>query len=420
MFILYDLIFFIISIIYLPIYLFRRKLHRGFLKRLGFIPQGLSLNQPIWIHAVSVGEAKAVAGLLEELRINYPDKKFVISTVTATGNKIAQAMAKADDFVTFLPLDLSFIVTKVVDRINPALFIIAETEIWPNLITYLYRKKIPIAVVNARISDRSFKGYLCLKFLVKPILNKIALFCVQTPADAAKLLQLGLLPEKIHVTGNMKFDAKLPKLDTADLARYRAILGLDSADKLFVSGSTHPGEEEIILAVYKNMLSEFPQLKLLLAPRHPERAKEIEKMVLKYGFRPVRIYQLPLKSCAYITQPVFILDTIGQLINYYALADIVFVGGSLVEIGGHNILEPLALSRPVICGPYMFNFQDIADLFLENKACLLACNQKELETRIRDLLNNPAKIDALTQKAKDLILRNQGATQRNLENILQI
>jgi 3-deoxy-D-manno-octulosonic-acid transferase len=168
------------------------------------------------------------------------------------------------------------------------------------------------------------------------------------------------------------------------------------------------------------MLSEFPQLKLLLAPRHPERAKEIEKMVLKYGFRPVRIYQLPLKSCAYITQPVFILDTIGQLINYYALADIVFVGGSLVEIGGHNILEPLALSRPVICGPYMFNFQDIADLFLENKACLLACNQKELETRIRDLLNNPAKIDALTQKAKDLILRNQGATQRNLENILQI
>ncbi len=206
MFILYNLIYFAFIIIYLPIYLFRRKFHVGFKMRFGILPRGLELNKPIWIHAVSVGEAMAVQNLVKELRIAYPDKRFFISTVTPTGNKIARSIAKETDFVSYFPLDLSFIIRSFVDKVKPSLFIITETEIWPNLISYLYKKNIPVIVVNGRISDHSFKGYLSIKFLLKPILNKINLFCAQAHQDGERLMQLGVLQDRIKITGNMKFD----------------------------------------------------------------------------------------------------------------------------------------------------------------------------------------------------------------------
>lgn len=419
MFILYDLIFLVFVVFYLPIYLFRRKFHPGFLARLGILPSRLELNKPIWIHAVSVGEVMAVKNLVRELRIAWPDKRFFISTVTPTGNKIAKGIAKENDFVSYFPLDLSFIVRSVVDKVKPSLFIIMETEIWPNLISYLYRKNIPIVLVNGRLSDRSFKGYRCIKFLLKPLLNKINLFCVQTKMDAERLLHLGVLENRIKITGNMKFDnADYSDKKIASYAdKYKTLLELKPEDQLWVAGSTHPQEEEIILDVYKKLLSEFPQLKLLIAPRHPERAKEIEKIALKSGFSSIFISTLDLKPNTYNLKPIFILDTIGELVSFYAIADIIFVGGSLIKKGGHNILEPASLGRPVIFGPYMFNFRDIAGLFLENKACILAHNREELFLNIKDLLINPAKSTELSQRAKTIILQNQGATARNLECI---
>jgi len=446
MFIIYDLIILVFTLIYLPVYLLRRKFHPGFPMRLGILPSGLELNRPIWIHAVSVGEVMTVKNLVRELRIAWPDKRFFISTVTPTGNKIAKGIVRETDFVSYFPLDLSFIVRGVVDKVKPSLLIIMETEIWPNLISCLHLKNIPIVLVNGRLSDRSFRGYLGIKFLLKPILNKINLFCVQTRADAERLLRLGVSKDRIQITGNMKFDASarpdirrgslsingersrtidikvdFKKTSHAQAGRdytdYKLKLGLESNEKLFIAASTHPGEEKIILGVYKNLFKEFPDLRLLIAPRHPERAGQVEKLITQYNFKPIKISQLNLTPNTYNLKPIFILDTVGELVYFYNIASIVFVGGSLIKKGGHNILEPASLGKPVIFGPYMFNFRDIAGLFLENKACILAHNREELFLNIKDLLINPAKSTELSQRAKTIILQNQGATARNLECI---
>jgi len=416
MFILYDLITWVFAIVYLPIYIFRRRFYQGFIARFGILPDNLKLEGPIWIHAVSVGEAMAIRGLLEELRKAYPGKKFVLSTVTPTGNKITQAIAKNGDFVTYLPLDIGFIVKKVIDKIRPSLFIIVETELWPNLISYLAKKKIPIAIVNGRISDHSFKGYLLLKFLLKPILNKINLFCVQANQDQERLIRLGVRQEKIQVSGNMKFDVTPPVLKVA-----KSNLKIKDEEQLFVCGSTHPGEEEIILGVYRKILSEFPNLRLLLAPRHPERANEVEKIVIKYGFHPQRISRLPEAA-----QPdsgetaVFILDTIGQLLFFYSIADIVFVGGSLVKKGGHNILEPAMLEKPILFGEHMFNFRDIAQLFLSQQAAIMVEGREGLEKSMKELLRHPAQALKLGQMAKELMFKNSGSLRRTLEPLKEI
>jgi len=415
MFIIYDLIFLIFAIIYLPIYLARKKFHRGFCRRLGILPGGLKLNRPIWVHAVSVGEVMAVRELLEELRKAYPQKKLVISTVTATGNKIAREIARDSDFVTYLPLDFGFFVKNVMDRINPSLFIIAETEIWPNLIRYLYRKKVPVITVNGRISDASFKGYLTIRFLLKPILKKVSLFCVQAERDAQRLTRLGVPQDKIKITGNMKFDFKGHADLKKDYSSYREKIGLEQGEKLMIAASTHRGEEEVALEVYRELLKEFTQLKLLLAPRHPERAKEVAGIVSKFGFRSVFLSSAAPKCSVCVTSPVFILDTVGQLVSFYALADVIFVGGSLVKKGGHNILEPAALGKAVLFGPHMYNFRDIANLFLDNEAALLIHNQEEFKTNVNNLLNRPSYLAGLGQRARELILKNQGASKRNAE-----
>ena len=388
-------------------------MHRGLLLRFGILPKDLAIDRPIWIHAVSVGEAMAVKALAAELRAIYPDKRFVISTVTPTGNKIARGLAKDGDFVTYLPFDFSFIVKSVIDKINPSFFIIAETEIWPNLISYLHKKNIPISVVNGRISDSSYRGYFMIRFLLKPILDKISLFCVQTNSDAERFKGLGVPEEKIKITGNMKFDIEDYADSKKDYADYRKRLDLEFSGKLLVAGSTHPGEEEIILNVYKDSLSEFPYLKLLIAPRHPERAQEIANLIRKFGFE-TRMISLSN------SQTVFILDTMGQLINYYAIADIVFVGGSLIKKGGHNILEPASFAKPILFGPYMFNFRDIAELFLINQAAILVNNQEELKVKIKEFLGAPAQTQQMGQRAKELILDNAGATKRNAQLIKKL
>ena len=418
MFIIYDLIFLAAAIIYLPAYLFRKKFHRGFLLRLGFLPASLALDKPIWVHAVSVGEVMEVRHLIDELRKAYPDKKLVISTVTATGNKIARDIAGEGNLVTYLPLDLSFIVRSVINRIKPSLFVIAETELWPNLIYYLYRKNIPVVTVNGRVSDASFRGYSSIKILLKPILNKINLFCVQTERDAERLRHLGVYGDKIHITGNMKFDIRGYPHKIQEAADYRLRLALASQDKLFVAGSTHIGEEEIILNVYRGLSREFPHLRLLIAPRHPERAAPVFNLIKKFGFETERISLLNERTREQESKrTVYLLDTVGELASFYSIADIVFVGGSLVKKGGHNILEPASFAKPVLFGPHMFNFSDIADLFLSNKAAIEVHDQADLKMNIAELLRNPSKAIERGKRGQQLILQNQGATTRNLEYI---
>jgi 3-deoxy-D-manno-octulosonic-acid transferase len=423
MFIFYDLIFLIFAVCYLPVFLFKKKLHAGFGQRLGNLAGVPELDRPIWIHAVSVGEAMSIKHLLESLKKKFPEKDFVISTVTPTGNKIAKSFAGKNDVVIYLPLDLSWIVRRVVRQIDPSLFIIVETEIWPNLITCFYKNNIPMAVVNARISDRSFKGYLLAKFVFKPLLNKIGIFCVQSGIDAERLAGLGVDPGKIIHTGNMKFDIQVRSSQELkkDYTDYRHKLGIGPEDKFWVAASTHPQEEEQVLEVYLSLSSLYPELKLLIAPRHPERSQIIEELINSH--RRLKAYRVsglarfdsvPGQSdrC-----PVFILDTIGKLINFYVVSDIVFVGGSLVEKGGHNILEPASLAKPVIFGKYMFNFRDIAEMFVQNNAGIMVNDLGELEQSLKDLLDNPGKIIQLAIAGQEIILKNQGATARNAEEI---
>jgi len=391
----------------------------------------------------------AVRLLAEELRREYIDKKLIISTVTATGNKVAKGIAKEGDLLTYLPLDLSFIVRGVINRTNPSLFIIAETEIWPNLISCLYKKNIPIIVVNGRISDNSFRGYHAIKFFLRPVLNKITLFLVQTWRDQERLISLGVAQEKIRITGNMKFDTSAAseprpsgwgkekplninaersrsidfqdyRASKKDFTDYRKKLGLQEKDKLLVAGSTHPGEEEIILRAYKELKINFTDLKLLIAPRHPERSEDIAEISWRLGFRSVFVSKDSIACSTCITNQVFILDVVGELVLFYAISDIVFVGGSLVKKGGHNILEPAILGKPVIFGPHMFNFRDITDLFLENNAAVLVNNEEELMLAIKNLLLEPKRKEELSGKAKELVLQNQGATKNNISAIKEL
>jgi len=417
MFIVYDLIFLIFALISLPVYLLRGKLNRSFFSRLGFLPAGLKLNRPIWIHAVSVGEVKAVAGLVEGLRKKYPGKKFVISTVTPTGNKVARGIIKEGDLLIYLPLDISFIISRVVDKINPLLFILTETEIWPNLLSCLYRRKIPVVTVNGRISDSSFRGYSLIKFLIKPILGKITLFCMQSKIDGQRIERLGVDKERIRVTGNMKFDLSLNLSAGINSPHYRQKLGLKFQDKLLVAGSTHKGEDEVIINAYKCLLRDFPELKLLIAPRHPERSRSVGQCIIKNSFTPVYISEISASPGAEIKNSVFVLDLIGELANFYKIADIVFMGGSLVRKGGQNILEPASLGKPVLFGPHMFNFRDISRVFLKNKAAVMVRNGDELAVKIKELLSDCKQAEEMSSRGMSLISENAGATERNLELI---
>jgi len=412
--ILYDIIFFCIAVCYLPVYAVRRKFHPGFLTRLGVLPKSLQLDNPIWIHAVSVGEAMAIRGLYETLKTRFPDKKFVISTVTPTGNTVVRHFVKSGDFVCYLPLDISAIVRRVIERIRPSIVVIAETEFWPNIISYLHRKNIPIVAVNGRISDRSFKGYLFSKILVRPILRKISLFCVQTATDYQRLRRLGVDEARLVITGNMKFD-KIAVNPPVSTGITRESLRIAGDAKVLLAGSTHPGEEEIILKAYAVLGSAFPSLRLILAPRHPERAAEVARKVTRYGFEPVAISSRDCMAGSPGRKKIFIIDTIGQLLAFYALSDIVFVGGSLVRKGGHNILEPALLGKPVLFGPYTFNFRDITEEFLKHRAAVLVHNGQELASCVADLLRNQTSAAQLTLNAQSIMKQLRGATERNAE-----
>ncbi|MFA6216842.1 MAG: 3-deoxy-D-manno-octulosonic acid transferase [Candidatus Omnitrophota bacterium] len=422
MFIVYDIVALFVALVYLPRYIFKNKFHSGFLARFGFLPKTLLFKErPVWIHAVSVGEAMAVKNLAEALRREFPEVKFVISTVTPTGNTIARNISRDGDKVLYLPLDFSFIVNKVITRINPRLFIIVETELWPNLISCLYQRKIPVIVVNGRISDASYKGYRSIKFLLSSFLNKVTLYCVQSLRDAERFADIGVCNTRIKVAGNMKFDIQEPAVLLEKKGQdYRLRLGLSSQEKFLVAGSTHPGEEEEILQVYTRLMPLFPGLRLLLAPRHPERAGEIEKTISRFELSFVRFSRLRDKQPCFNAQTVMILDTIGDLVSVYRAADIVFVGGSLIPRGGHNILEPAVLGKAVIFGPHMFNFRDITDLFLSNQAAVSVSDGQGLQDSITRLLNNPDEIIQLGQRAKKLIVEQRGATEANVKVIKEI
>ena len=447
--IIYDLIFLVFAIFYIPVFLFRKRKRRGLGLRLGLYPKGLAqgLKGPgenIWIHAVSVGEVMAVSSLFAGLRDRYPGSRLVITTVTETGNAIARKLASQQDIVLFLPFDISFIVGKVISYIKPALLIITETELWPNLIRGAHNNKIPILLVNGRISDKSFRGYRVIRFMLRPVLRKITLFLMQTEADRDRIVSLGADISKVKVAGNVKFDNNLSlTISEQEKRDISSGLNLKEGERLFVCGSTHPGEEEIIISSYLKLKNRYKDLRLLIAPRHIERAAEVENIVKEHGLAPVRISQLKsstiydiqraaarisaakLASAAekvrrHTTYEIFILDAIGQLKNFYSIADVVFIGGSLVKKGGQNMIEPAAFARPILFGPHTFNFRDIVSAFLREEAAIVVKDEGALEKTVSMLLEDPAWCRRLGHNAKQLVEANKGASEKTLAAINRI
>jgi len=378
--------------------------------RLGIFPQEIfkkiAGKKVIWLHTVSVGEAGAASELVKYLKEDYPEHRLVISTVTKSGNRIAQGLIGLQDAVIYSPLDIGFIVRRVINSIKPQAFIVAETEIWPNLTVGLARAKVPIILVNGRISSGSFRGYQIIRPFLRGVLRKFNLFCMQTTGDAQRIIELGAQKDKVKVTGNMKFD-----IGSSD-AGHSLELGLKENEQLFIAGSTHRGEEKIVLEVYKELIKSHPNLRLLIAPRHIERTKEIETLISKLGFYSQRISRLEKGL-----RTVFILDTIGQLKNLYSLADIVFVGGSLIAHGGQNPIEPAVFGKAIIFGPHMFNFSDLAGAFRDKDAVIMVKNAKELRGAALQILNDDRLRENLGKKAKELIRENTGASFRNAQLI---
>ena len=417
--IFYDLIFFLFLWIYLPYFFIKRKYHREFIQRMGFFPKDyfgdISHKKTIWIHAVSVGEVNAGIPLWKALREKYLAYKIVFSTVTKTGNHLAKRFASPNETVFYFPLDLSFVVKRVLNLIKPSLLIILETELWPNFILQCYKLKIPVILVNARISDRAYQRYILVKFFLKPIFKRVSLVLAQSNKDRERFINLGMEEKKVFVTGNMKFDVEY-KDRGVNLDNLRGLL--KEKDKLLVAGSIHRGEEKVIVFVYKELFRLFPHWKLLIAPRYLERVGEIERLIKRIGFSPVRISSLIYQSPTDYQNPIFILDTIGQLRDFYALADIVFVGGSLIKKGGHNIIEPALFSKPIISGRYFFNFSDIFKKFLENNALIICKNKEELKRAIEKLIKNPEEREKMGMRAKEVMEREKGVVEKNLKHII--
>lgn len=414
MFIIYDILFFLFAIIYLPLLIFKQKWHRLFKIRFGIFPldikKALGQKPNIWIHAVSVGEVLTIGRLVTELKQEFPWHRLVISTVTQTGYNLALSKAAADDIVIYAPLDFSFIVKKFIQLIQPKIYIVAETEIWPNLFLKLAQSHIPIILINGRISDSAFSRYRFIRFLTKNVLSVVNIFCMQSSLDAERIIQMGALQDKVKMVGNMKFDDILNAG-----ALKRESLGYGSQDILLIGGSTHPGEEEILLEIYRSLSKDYLKLRLLIAPRHIDRTEEISSLIEKSEFKPVRLSQKGQQLLD--SKDVLIVDTIGQLKSFYGLSDLVFVGKSLTKKGGHNIIEPAFFAKPILIGPHMENFRDITDLFLREQAVLQVKDQKELVQQIKFLLDHPSRCKALGALAKNVVEKYRGATQKTLEMI---
>ena len=418
---LYDIGFFIFSVIYLPILVFKGKLHREFPERFGRYTLAkekalLAGRDRIWIQAVSVGEVAVCKSLAPLLKEKFPGRDLVISTITKAGNDLAKKLFSKDALIIYFPLDFSFTVKRAVKYIKPCIYIMIETEIWPNLLKELSLNSIPSVMINGRISDRSIGKYRRVLPFLKNTLSKIHAFCMQDIIDAERVVSLGAPPDRVKVTGNMKFDVEIP-VNIPSNDAIRKSLGLKEGDELFVAGSTHNGEEEIIVETFKELVFEFPKLKLLIAPRHIDRVREIEGVVKKYGFEPVKVSGLSAIPNTQYPIRIMILDTIGHLNEAYSVATIIFIGGSLVKHGGQNPLEPAVLGKAILFGPHMFNFKYITEVLLKEGAAVQIAGKEGLGKNLKILLNDPSKRSLLGDNAKAVIAQNHGATKKNLEKI---
>ena len=367
----------------------------------------------IWVHAVSVGESIAAAPMVRELMARYPHLPITVTCMTPTGSERIQALFGDSVQHCYLPYDLPWAAARFLERARPKLAVVMETELWPNHIHQCARRGIPVALANARLSARSARGYARFARLTAPMLAKLSLIAVQTEAEAERFRQLGARDECVEVTGSIKFDLTI---DPALLARATDLRDQWAAQErpLWIAASTHAGEDEIVLAAHRQLLARHPQALLILVPRHPERFAAVAELCRKEGFASVRRSQGEAVGAGI---DVLVGDTMGELLFLYALADVAFVGGSLVPNGGHNLLEPAALVKPVLSGPHLFNFLEIAAQLRDAGALWEVSNAAELASAVDALWSDPAMIKLMRNAGLDVLKANQGALERLLAGL---
>lgn len=406
---LYNLLTYLVLLPYAGYWLVRGFGNRVYFDRLG---QRFGFGFPkfdacIWIHAVSVGEVQAAASLVRALARRVPERKLLITTVTPTGAACVRNLF--GDLVehAYIPFEFPHAVASFFRRTNPDLALIMETEIWPNLYRGCGVRKIPLVLVSARISPKSVPGYRKLLPLIRETLSHGIIIAAQSESDAERFLALGANPARTRVTGNIKFDGELaPQIIEQGRALREELFG----DRpVWIAASTHEGEEDLILDVHQALLAARPDLLLLLVPRHPERFADVRDLIRRSGLPFVaRTDGRPVDE----KSAVFLGDTMGEVPLFYAASDIAFVAGSLLPIGGHNLLEPAAQGVPLITGPYNFNAQDIADMFIRLGACRRVADADELVVAVRELLADPAAAREMGRKGLALLEDNRGALQR--------
>ena len=376
-------------------------------ERLGFTAVRFT-TPPIWIHAVSVGEVQAAAALVRALISRYPQHPMLVTTATPTGAQRVRALFGDSVRHAYLPYDLPGAVRRFLDRTTPQLAIVMEREIWPNLYRACFARRIPILLASARISDRSGRRHLRFAGLFRDALACDVTIAAQTEADAERFRALGIPPAAVHVTGNVKFDLEVPE----DVRRTGAHIRAEFAHRpVWTAGSTHEREEDIVLDAHERVRTTRSDALLVLVPRHPNRFDAVKAWLRS---RNVRFASRSTREAITADTSVLLVDTLGELLSFYAAANVAFVGGSLVPIGGHNLLEPAALNRPIITGPHNFNAADIAENFLASGAAVQVESATGLGTAVLDLLTNAARRDQMIARAHAILQSNRGALARLL------
>lgn len=378
-------------------------------ERLGSSPY-LQPGTAIWVHGASVGEIRAAAPMVQALHRKYPDRPLLVTTFTATGRRHARQLFGDRVVVSLIPYDLPFFVSRWLNCTRPAVAVILETEIWPNLYAACGKRGIPILLLSARMSERAFARYSRYASLARGALARVKLVAAQTEADAARFRALGAAESQLTVMGNLKFDVQAGS-DLTDAARALREK-LFGASAVWVAGSTREGEEPILLAAFRKVLATQPASVLVLAPRHPERATAVAAAISAAGFslRRRSAGDVPLNP-----GEVLLVDVLGQLMKFFAAGDVAFVGGTLVPVGGHNLLEPAAVGLPVLAGPYLDNVRDVAEMMQEAGVLTLVQDADSLAAAAAWLLGNPATRKSVGEMARTKVLQNRGALDRALQ-----
>lgn len=397
---------------------------KGFMQRLGVYDHRtkarLADRQRIWIHAVSVGEIYVALGFIDGIRAVEPESKFVVTTTTSTGHRVAAKMLSDNDVLLYFPADVPFIVRRVLRLVRPRALLLTENELWPNLLRGARREGVPTVLINGRISCTSYRGYRKIKWFVSRALQLVDLFLVQSELDRSRLLELGADPDRVEVTGSAKYD--VVKDDPEATAKARRILdmaGIAETDLVLVGGSTWPGEEKVLLEIYAELKLALPELKLVLVPRHAERRVEVEAELARQGLAHVRRSQLSAGTGG-PRADILLVDTTGELNSLYTIASVIFVGKSLTSSGGQNFMEPALPGKPIVVGPHLENFPNVAEDFRKAQAMVQVRDPAGLREALKMLLEDVELRETYGRRARELVERKRGVIAVSVKRIREV